>query len=74
MSAKARTLAHVIPVTAEQVIDGQLVIETHCCDYEQYSKLPHVVVYKEKICVKTGWSSDRCYACYKSGLPVATKQ
>lgn len=51
--------------------DGELVLETVCRDYDHYRTLPDVVVYEGTECGKTGWSSDRNYACYKSGACIA---
>ena len=50
---------------------NELILETYCRDYEHYTQLPDVVVYQNVECGKTGWSSDRQYACYKSGVAIA---
>ena len=49
----------------------ELILETACRDYDHYTSLPEVVVYEGTECGKTGWSSDRNYACYKSGACIA---
>lgn len=58
--------------------EEELVLETVCRDYDHYVSLPDVVVYQDRLtgnkpveCGKTGWSSDRNYACYKSGACIA---
>ena len=60
-----------ILVTAEHKLDGILVLETPCNNYEQYQTLPQVVSYNGTVLGKTGWSSDRCYACYQSNVKTA---
>lgn len=58
--------------------EEELVLETVCRDYDHYVSLPDVVTYQDRLtgnkpveCGKTGWSSDRNYACYKSGACIA---
>lgn len=67
--------AHPVPgaivIAAFVVLDGQYVLETACADFDAYQALPAVVSYQGRQCGKTGWSSDRNYACYKSGVPIA---
>jgi len=46
-------------------IEGEFVAETTCHDYDEYRSLPMVIEVQGKILGKTGWSSDRNYACYK---------
>lgn len=60
-----------IPVTSSHIIEGQVVIETTCRDYDHYRSLPDAVTYNGVVCGKTGWNSDRGYACYKSGVALA---
>jgi hypothetical protein len=60
-----------IVITSHGIIEGQYVLETACADFDAYKALPDVVMFEGKLCGKTGWSSDRNYACYKSGVPVA---
>lgn len=52
-------------------IEGETVLETTCRDYDHYKTLPNVVVYNGIECGKTGWSSDKQYACYKSNALIA---
>ena len=60
-----------ITITAVHKLNGETVLETTCNDYEEYQKLPQVVSYEGIICGKTGWSSDRNYACYRSSAKIA---
>lgn len=52
-------------------IEGELVLETVCRNYDHYKVLPEVILYEGIVCGKTGWNSDRQYACYKSNVPIA---
>lgn len=61
-----------IVLTNVHKIDGATVLETACSNFDTYKALPQVVSYQGIICGKTGWSSDRCYACYKSTAAIAT--
>jgi len=70
-AAAATEVPRAIVVTAVHHIEGQMVIETTCANYDAYLALPHVVEYEGKTCGLTGWSSDRNYACYKSGVRIA---
>ncbi len=60
-----------ITLTAVHQVEGQWVLETDCSDFEHYQSLPQVISYQGVSCGKTGWSSDRNYACYKSGVAIA---
>lgn len=60
-----------ILITVKHVIEGQVVVETTCNDFDDFKRLPDVISYNGTICGKTGWSSDTGYACYKSGVNVA---
>lgn len=68
---KAIEVPRAIVIQAALHLDGQLVLETTCRDYDHYKSLPEVVIYEGTECGKTGWSSDREYACYKSGAAIA---
>lgn len=68
---KATAILNAILITASAQVEGQLILETHCRDFDDYQRLPNVVDYHGIICGKTGWSSDRNYACYKSKPNVA---
>jgi hypothetical protein len=65
MQVKALTL---VRIQALQIIEGQTVAEVDCRDYDEYHALPDALEVEGKILGKTGWSSDRHYACYKSGV------
>jgi hypothetical protein len=68
---KAEVVAGAIPVETEHLLDGKVVLETTCNDYDHYSSLPGVVTYNGTTCKKTGWSSDTNRACYKQSYMVA---
>lgn len=70
---KATIVPGAIVITSYARIEGELVLETTCRDYDHYKSLPDVVEYEGVVCGKTGWSSDRNYACYKSSAKVAHK-
>ena len=55
-------------VTAFQRIEGQMVVEVSCSNFEEFKALPEAVLFRGEKLGKTGWSSDRGYACYKSGV------
>ena len=52
------------------VIDGDTVCVVDCEDYEIYKKLPQAIEVENKLCEKTGWDSDKQYACYKSNVKL----
>ena len=54
-----------------QRLEGDLILETTCRDYEQYCTLPQVVAYSGIMCGLSAWSSDRQTACYKSSVAIA---
>jgi hypothetical protein len=68
----ARTVPGAINLTGAYIIEGQTVLETTCRDFEHFCSLPAVVRFENRICVKTGWSSDTYRACYKSDVPYCT--
>jgi hypothetical protein len=51
-----------------QKIEGATVAEVSCRDYDEFVALPDAIEVEGNILGKTGWSSDRNYACYKSGV------
>ena len=67
----ATEVKRAIVIQVAQWYDGELVLETLCRDFDHYKSLPDVVIYEGTECGKTGWSSDRDYACYKSGAAIA---
>ena len=60
-----------INVLRHGVIEGELVIEVNCDDYDHFRSLPAAVTFQNVLLGKTGWNSDRGYACYKQGAPLA---
>lgn len=72
MSKTATEVPRAIVIQSAVMYEGELVLETVCRDYDHYKSLPEVVIYEGTVCGKTGWSSDRNYACYKSGAAIAT--
>ncbi len=74
MSKVATTVPGAIVIQSAVMYEGELVLETVCRDYDHYRTLPDVVGYEGTECGKTGWSSDRNYACYKSGAAIAHRK
>ena len=56
-----------IAILSHHVIEGEVVIETICRDFDHFCSLPDVVAYDGRLLAKTGWSSDTMKACYKTG-------
>lgn len=56
-----------------QKIEGETVAEVSCRDYDEFVALPDAIEVEGNILGKTGWSSDRNYACYKSGVLLGKK-
>ena len=73
MQSQATTVPEAIVILMAGWLEGKLVIETTCPNYDHYRTLPQVVSYQGIECGKTGWSSDTNRACYKSGAHVAHK-
>ncbi len=71
MAMVAHEVPRAIVLLSAQRIEGNLVLETNCRDYDNYKTLPDVVAYEGTLCAKTGWSSDRYYACYQSRMAIA---
>ncbi len=53
------------------LLEGEYVAEVDCQDFADFKALPSAIVYDGKVLGKTGWNSDSCKACYKSGVPLA---
>jgi len=70
---EAKEVKGAIVVLSCHIIEGQVVIETNCRDYEHFTTLPEVVCFDEIHCAKSGWSSDTNRACYKSSKQIAYK-
>jgi hypothetical protein len=68
---RAQTIPGAIVLDAVYVLDGDVILETGCRDFDHYITLPTAVQYDGRICGKTGWSSDTHKACYKSSAKVA---
>jgi hypothetical protein len=51
-----------------QKIDNEVVAEVSCHDYDVFCALPDALEIDGVIFGKTGWSSDRNYACYKTNV------
>lgn len=41
-----------------------------CTDFDHYRNLPEAVSYNGIRCGKTGWNSDKNYACYQSNATI----
>jgi hypothetical protein len=65
MQAKALAMIRIQQV---YTIEKQIIAEVTCHDYDEYRSLPDAIELDNKIMGKTGWSSDKCYACYKTGV------
>lgn len=65
---KAKSVNNMIIVRATHIIDAEFIAEVDCNDYEEYKSLPKVIEVQGKYLGKTGWSSDRNYACYKNNV------
>ena len=68
---EVKVVKGVIVLLGACMLDGELVLETTCRDYDHFVSLPDVVEYGGTLCGKTGWSSDTNRACYKSGAMLA---
>lgn len=66
-SMRAEVVKDAINITIAVKLEGKLVLETECKDFNSYCALPAAVSFEGVVCAKTGWSSDRGYACYKEG-------
>jgi hypothetical protein len=65
MTALAKVLPGFLKLNMVEIIEGEFVAETDCQDYDEFRSLPAAIEVQGKILGKTGWSSDRNYACYK---------
>lgn len=71
MSMVAHEIPRAIVLLSAIRLEGNLVLETTCRDYDHYKSLPEVVAYSGIMCAKTGWTSDRYVACYQSRMAIA---
>lgn len=73
--SRAEIATGFIVLDAVHEVEGDVVAETACIDYDHYARLPAVVRYPGRrgpvLLGKTGWSSDTNRACYKSGAQIA---
>jgi hypothetical protein len=65
---QAKVITTMIRVECLQIIEGDIVAEVSCNDYDEYKALPQAIEVKQTVLGKTGWSSDKGYACYKSNV------
>lgn len=64
----AVAITNLIRVNILVVIDGEAIAEVDCADYDAYRKLPDAIQVQGYIVGKSGWSSDRNFACYKENI------
>lgn len=69
----AHTVVGAVTVVAEYTLDREMVLEVECRNFDHYRTLPSVVSFRGIECVRTGWSSDTCLACYKQSCMIARK-
>ena len=65
---KAKALFEYINIKASCTCENDSIVEVDCCDYDDYRLLPAAIEVEGKILGKTGWNSDRQYACFKSNV------
>lgn len=63
----ATRIKEAVVLTGQYTLDGKMVLETECADYDDYRSLPMAVIFEGITCTKTGWSSDTHRACYQQG-------
>jgi len=68
---RAKATDEFLNISTAATVEGDSIITTSCPDYEAYSKLPAVVEFENKLYGRTGWNSDRGFACYKTSAPLA---
>lgn len=69
----AMPMQDMIKVQSMVTIEGQTIATVDCRDFEHYQKLPDAIQIGNALFGKTGWNSDSCYACYKTGILLAKK-
>ena len=52
-------------------IEGNRIFETNCLDFDAFKALPKAASLDGTVYALTGWNSDTCRACYKTGFKVA---
>jgi hypothetical protein len=66
----AKPTDHIL-VLASYRLENQGIIEVNCAYFDAYVTLPEAVEFRGEVYGKTGWNSDNCKACYKTGVPLA---
>ena len=64
----ALPISNMIRVNVVVLIEGETVAEVDCADYDEYKKLPVAIKINDKVLGKSGWSSDKNFACYKENI------
>lgn len=72
-SMNARADSRYIRVLQCVFIEGQHIAEVECSDFDFYMTLPAAIEFQGKLFGKTGWNSDTCKACYKTGTNLARR-
>jgi hypothetical protein len=70
---EAKPITNMVVVRAIRVLDAEFIAEVDCNDFDEYKSLPSVIEVQGKYLGKTGWSSDRNYACYKENVSLGIK-
>ncbi len=68
----AKPMPEYLRITAFVQVEGTWIAETDCHDFAEYKALPAAIEVKGIRLGKTGWSSDRQYACYKADALLGT--
>lgn len=68
---KATAIKEAIQVINTWEIEGEKGFETPCPDYLTWCNLPAAAAFDGIYYAKTGWNSDTCRACYKTGRKFA---
>lgn len=66
----AKVLPGFLKLNSTNYIEGEFVAETDCEDYEAFKALPSAIEVNGKVLGKSGWSSDRHYACYSERVKL----
>ena len=69
----ANTVPGAVAVVQSYQLEGKLVFEVECRDFDHFKALPSVLSLQGVNCVKCGWSSDSNLACYKQYHAIAWK-
>ncbi len=74
MMSRAITVPNVILIQNVTRLEGKLILETPCVDFDHFVALPDVVSYEGTVCGKAAWSGENGYARYKAGARIAYAQ